>query len=97
MLKSEIVEIWLRNYFGSHSLPVVKCLMFGSILHSENPNDIDIIIVFNEWDIRDFMSQIKKSFKIKFKFTLNVQIFHISQDEIINLFLKRAAPTREIL
>lgn len=86
----EDVRLWLRTNIERCSPPFSSCILFGSILRDGFPNDVDVMIVSTEWQVRDLCRELKSEFQVKFGLPLHVQLFHISQATDIEAFIKRA-------
>lgn len=95
----ELAELlpWLREAVVQHFPPISKGLLFGSILTSGSPNDIDLILISDEWDIRAALTNLRYSFRRRFGLNLHIQSFHVSQTVEIESFLQRASPTMEVI
>ncbi len=77
---------------------VDSAYLFGSILRDKKVlSDVDVIIICNEWDVRDTCISFRKEFYLAFRIPLHIQVFHTSQgDEIID-FLCAARLFRRLL
>lgn len=73
------IRDWLKGAKEQYSSCVRKCILFGSFLRSDVANDVDVIIIATEWDIRDVIKELKSSFRTRFGLPLHVQLFHVSQ------------------
>ena len=71
--------------------------MFGSILKDASPNDVDVMVVSTEWDIRELCRELKSEFHLRFGQPLHLQLFHVSQSADIEAFIKRAKLIDEAL
>lgn len=82
------IEVYLSSlhqiFFGIESV-----YLFGSYINSNSPNDIDIIIVFENQSYVHQSRLIKRDFFNRFHKTLDIQLFTNSQIEQINSFLNR--------
>lgn len=90
MPRREGIRSWLRGAFGRRSPPLSRWILFGSILRDANPNDVDVIIVSLEWDIRELCHELKSEFLQRFELPLHLQLFHVSQTADIEAFIRRA-------
>lgn len=70
---------------------IVAYQLFGSFARNEKHFcDIDVLIVFSEWDQANFLQGLAKRFNQEFSIALHIQGFHITQTDAINMFLERA-------
>lgn len=90
------IKHWLQSQKESNRHLIDKCLLFGSILKRCDINDVDVIIVFNEWYVREFIAGLKSNFYRCFGLRLHIQLFHISQSKYINSFVSSASATEEV-
>jgi predicted nucleotidyltransferase len=98
MLERTEVEAWLVNASVRLDLSVVEAHLFGSILEPEaTPSDVDVVMVFREWDVRNICTSLKKQFEERFGHRLHVQMFHASQVEQLETFLVRAGGSRRLV
>ncbi|MGJ3648525.1 hypothetical protein ACLB0R_08635 [Sphingomonas sp. GlSt437] len=88
---------WLEDAATSHSPPLAQCVLFGSILNSSQPADVDVVLVSNEWYIQNILTEMRLNFVAEFRLPLHLQLFHISQVEAINKFLNRAGKIEILL
>lgn len=94
-MKNSDVEKYLSNLYQNFS-GIESIFLFGSYLHSDSPNDVDIVIVFSN-QLYVYQSRIvKKNFLGEFGKFLDIQIFTSSQhDQILN-FLNKCGQWIEI-
>jgi hypothetical protein len=90
------VRSWLRASKELLNPPLFRYLIFGSILGADTANDVDIVIVASEWDIRIVLKALKLGFRQRFDVPLHTQIFHVSQNAYIEDFIRRAKPVEEL-
>jgi hypothetical protein len=95
MLDTAAVMAWLGEAKDMHSPLLSRCILFGSMLNNSFPNDVDIIIVSAEWDIRCLCRRLKSEFCAKFGLPLHIQLFHVSQSHDIQSFISRAGGIAE--
>lgn len=94
----EAVGHWLADAASDLSPHIAEMHLFGSLLERDgSPSDVDIVIVFRDWDVRDHCTTIKERFRRSFGYPLHMQMFHISQGMQLTNFLEQAARTRRIL
>ena len=58
-------------------------------MESSTPNDIDVVIIASEWNVRDIFSRLRMEFGAEFQLPLHIQPFHTSQISEITDFLDR--------
>lgn len=97
MVDLKLIMLWLKEAVEQRSPPILSCIIFGSALTRSNQNDVDIVIIFNEWYIRDILAELKLAFRTQFGLPLHIQIFYIYQIEHIKSFFVRASPTLEVI
>lgn len=98
MLDRPEVDSWFTNASASLGPVVVEVHLFGSVLEPEaTPSDVDVLIVFREWDVRSYCSLLKRQFQSQFGYRLHVQMFHISQVKELAAFLERAGKCRRLV
>lgn len=97
MLRSINIRHWIRNFCASNSPPLIKCYIFGSLVTETNFNDVDLILIFNKWEVREILRTARSDFNQKFQLKLHVQIFHCTQEQHIRQFIERAKFVQEVL
>lgn len=98
MLDRLEVEAWLAAAVQGLQPTIVKAQLFGSILDPEaTPSDVDILLVFEGWDVRNPCSLLKRQFEERFGHPLHIQMFHGSQTEDLEAFLMRAGESRRFV
>jgi predicted nucleotidyltransferase len=98
MLDRFEVESWFTNASDGLSPAVVEVHLFGSVLEPEaTPSDVDVLIVFREWDVRSYCTLLKRQFQSQFGYRLHVQMFHESQVKELAGFLERAGESRRLV
>lgn len=98
MLEFCAVRTWLSARLCQFQPTVVEAFLFGSILakHSEE-SDVDVLIIFNEWDVREVCSTLKAEFTSVFGYPMHLQLFHVSQKCEMAEFLDRAGIVRRVI
>lgn len=91
------VRLWLSGAKSKNSPPIIRCVLFGSILKSKSPNDVDLLIVSTEWQIRGLCSKLRSEFRAEFGLPLHIQPFHLSQSHDIHAFIVDAGTISEVL
>lgn len=86
MVDKKIIVGWLKDNI---SPPLSRCFVFGSALERSTPNDVDVVIIALEWNVRDILSRLRMDFRAKFQLPLHIQPFHISQVTEIKIFFDR--------
>jgi predicted nucleotidyltransferase len=98
MLDVDAITQWLSAAAGGPASRTVEMHLFGSVLETDGkPSDVDIVIVFAEWDVRSLCTEMKERFQRSFCCPLHIQMFHVSQTEQLTQFLKDAQRTRRIM
>ena len=98
MLDVEAIAGWFAGASEPMRLAIAETHLFGSVLEPHiNPFDVDVVIVFQDWDVRGRCTELKRSFQLAFGRPLHIQMFHISQANELDEFLERAARTRRIM
>lgn len=97
MLEVAEIKHWLREACRRGAIVPVKCLIFGSVLRQNDPSDVDVVFVFQENEVRGFLTKIKFDFKRKFGVPIHVQIFHSTQTKEIIAFIKFAQFVEDVL
>jgi hypothetical protein len=88
--KSKIIK-WLCSAFSANE-QIVEHRIFGSFsLGARYIGDVDVIIIFSEWDQRGFLKRLQDSFFDEFNIKLHVQAFHFEQKREIGAFLSEVA------
>ncbi|MFL6759644.1 nucleotidyltransferase domain-containing protein [Sphingomonas sp.] len=91
------VRSWLRNELGIAN-GVTDVHLFGSVLaNTATCSDVDCIIVFDRWEVRAAVGEIRARFATEFGRSLHVQMFHESQRPMLSKFLERAAAWESVL
>jgi len=84
-LKHAIIR-WVRNNIQC-SRRVCSCHVFGSFLDTwHNFDDVDVVIVFQDWNVRMWIARIKRKFLLSFHRRLHIQVFHKTQVRHIRKF-----------
>ena len=79
-------------------MATVEMHLFGSILEpGATPSDVDVLMVFSEWNVRDYCSSLKRRFEKRFGHPLHIQMFHASQVAELEAFLVRAGESRRLV
>jgi predicted nucleotidyltransferase len=98
MLDRSEAQSWLTNASVALSRVVVEAHLFGSFLEPEaTPSDVDVLIVFREWDARSYSTLLKRQFQSQFGCRLHIQMFHASQVKELVAFLERAGRSRRFV
>jgi predicted nucleotidyltransferase len=88
---------WLLNAQKRYDA-LLEIYGFGSsVLGEAHPSDVDIIIVFSEWEARDTCIKLEREFLKRFATPLHIQKFHVSQTEEIVNFIDLQADIRKII
>lgn len=70
---------------------VSACWLIGSVLDSDrNFDDVDLLLVLNDWNVRRWLTRKKITFHLVFGRRLDVQVFHKTQNQEIRQFLRWA-------
>lgn len=97
-LELEAVGNWLSGAASDLSPVVAELHLFGSLLERDSsPSDVDVIIVFRDWNVRGHCAVMRERFRRFFGLPLHIQMFHISQRLQLAEFVKRAEQTRRIM
>ncbi len=90
MPRIDAIRSWLRESIALRSPPFANWILFGSSLKNSFSNDVDVMLVSAEWDVREICCQLKSEFRQRFGLPLHLQLFHISQSADIKAFIERA-------
>lgn len=94
----EAVGRWLADAASDVSPLIAEMHLFGSLLERDaSPSDVDVVIVFRDWDVRGHCTAIQEQFRRSFGYPLHIQMFHVSQGMQLASFLGRAERTRRIM
>jgi hypothetical protein len=70
---------------------VHTCWIIGSVLNTRQEfNDVDIVLILNDWNIRRWLTRKKITFQLTFGKRLDVHIFHQTQLKEIHQFVLQA-------
>lgn len=88
---------WLATELGRSSV-VKEAYLFGSFVTGDGRYlDVDCVIVFDSWDVRAKVQEVRRRFMKQFGKSLHVQMFHKDQEDLIRAFLRAADRWEKIL
>lgn len=92
----EKVRAWLQENVSDLGV-VSSAFIFGSFLDAKNTySDVDVVIIFQNWENRQWMAKLKSQFSEIFGIGLHIQGFHLSQEDEILKFKMKASVIEEI-
>jgi len=90
-----VIQHWLELQL-KNMRTVEIAYLFGSFVSCLNYRDVDVLLIFNQYDVREQLRSLKRNFSQKFGVILHPQLFHLSDLDEYKLFLTRNADAKRI-
>lgn len=98
MLDVTAVERWLALAIVEIGPAVSEAHLFGSVIpNPDEASDVDVLIIFDRWEVRNECASLRRAFREAFGMPLHIQMFHGSQRREIECFLHETGETRRLL
>jgi predicted nucleotidyltransferase len=87
---------WIRLNCARSKNVCFVCI-YGSFARGTSKfNDVDVVLIFNEWNVRLWAARAEGSFERRFHRPLHIQKFHRSQKRSIQTFMDKLNEGRNL-